>query len=141
MKCEITSWLLKIIPMQLSLIPQKQIHITIVTGTLIENVFNIEIIPILSKIKNLSISLVPVINNFFGNSVTVSGLLTGKDIIEALNKVELGDEIWMSHRVLNDSQTLTLDDLTILDIERELGCTVRVSNDSFLELIININNE
>ena len=46
---------------------------SIVTGTLMEDVFNNHILPKLSKIKNLKVNLYPVKNNFYGDMVTVSG--------------------------------------------------------------------
>ena len=72
-------------------------------------------------------------NHFFGESVTVSGLLTGCDIIDQLKAQELGDEVWLSHRILNDSRC-TLDDMTLDEISQKLGCPIVVSEDSFLDL-------
>ena len=77
---------------------------------------------------------------FFGESVTVSGLLTGRDIINQLKKQNSTDEIWVSHRILNDDGAYTLDDMTLDDISTELQRTVRVSNDSFQELLNGIKN-
>ena len=112
--------------------------VTIVTGTLISDVFKKEILPVLNRIKNLTINLVPITNHFFGHSVTVSGLLTGQDIVEQLKYHDLGDFIWVSHRILNDDGNLTLDDMTIEEISKELGCEVMVGHDSFLDFFKDI---
>ena len=74
-------------------------------------------------------------NNFFGDSVNVSGLLTGKDIIDQLKDKDLGDAVWTTERILNDEKTLTLDDMTLDSISESLGCLLKVTNDSFLKII------
>ena len=81
------------------------------------------------------VDLVSIENNFYGDSVTVTGLLTGKDIIEQLSGKDLGDEVWVSHRILNDEGICTLDDMTLDEISNKLGSKVRVGNDSFKALL------
>ena len=66
--------------------------------------------------------------------VTVSGLLTGKDIIHELKDKSLGQAVWSSCRVLNDERTLTLDDMTIEQISDILGVPFNISNDSIIEI-------
>ena len=107
---------------------------SIVTGKLMEKIFIKHVIPILSKIKNLKVNLYAIENNFYGDMVTTSGLLTGKDIINGLKEKSLGESVWASYRILNDEGILTLDDMTIQDISRELGTPFNVSNDSILEI-------
>jgi putative radical SAM enzyme (TIGR03279 family) len=115
-------------------------NVSLAVGTLIYETFQHKVIPVLNRIDNLNITLYPIINNFFGESVTVTGLLTGKDIISQLSSESLGDVLWMSHRILNDDQTKTLDDLTLADISKGVDCPIYVSNDSFLELINKLNH-
>ena len=115
-------------------------HISIATGTLVQSIFKEKVLPKLNKIKNLSVDLIPIVNNFYGNSVTISGLLTGTDIITQLSPLELGDAVWMSHRILNDEGTKTLDDLSIEDISTALKTPLLISNDSFSELIGTLNH-
>ena len=59
-------------------------------------------------------------NNFFGSSVTVSGLLTGGDYIEQL-KGKVGDVLLISRSSLNADGTAFLDDVTPLQVEEALG--------------------
>ena len=119
---------------------KKPYKITLVTGTLIADHFISEILPVFKRIKNLHVTIVPIKNNFYGESVTVSGLLIGRDIINQLKETEKGDEIWISHRILNDEGICTLDDMTLDDISAELECPVKVGKDSFLELLNGIYN-
>ena len=114
---------------------KKVTKITIVTGILIAEIFKTKILPILNKINNLTVCLIPIENNFYGHSVTVSGLLTGQDIINQLKSKDLGNEVWLSHRILNDERICTLDDMTLNDISNQLNCNVKVSEDSFKILL------
>jgi len=107
---------------------------SIVTGKLMESIFKKHVIPVLSNIKNLKVNLYVVENDFYGEMVTVSGLLTGRDIIDNLKGKSLGEAVWASYRVLNDEGTLTLDDMTINDLSSELGLPFNVSQDSILEI-------
>ena len=115
--------------------------VTIVTGILIADIFKTKILPVLKKINDLIVDIIPIENNFYGHSVTVTGLLTGKDIIHQLKGKDLGDEVWVSHRILNDEGICTLDDMTLDEISNELDCNVRVSQDSFKILLESIDFE
>ena len=114
---------------------EKPCKITLVTGSLIADIFILQIIPVLNQIQNLNVSVIPITNEFFGESVTVSGLLTGRDIISQLKEKDIGDEIWISHRILNHEGVCTLDDMTLQNIEAELLRPVKVGEDSFQELL------
>jgi putative radical SAM enzyme (TIGR03279 family) len=65
-------------------------------------------------------------NNFFGESVTVAGLVTGGDIIEQLKGKELGDKLLIPRCMLKHEDDVFLDDTSVSDIERELGVKVVV---------------
>tara|TARA_Y100000590_G_scaffold448704_1_gene585775 strand:+ start:77 stop:1363 length:1287 start_codon:yes stop_codon:yes gene_type:complete len=114
---------------------EKPCRITLVTGTLIYNIFKNQIIPVLNNIENLDVNIISIENNFYGNVVTVSGLLTGQDIIKQLKNKDLGDEVWISHRILNDDAIYTLDNMTISDISVQLDCPIKIGRDNFKDLI------
>ncbi|NQU66707.1 MAG: DUF512 domain-containing protein [Candidatus Marinimicrobia bacterium] len=109
-------------------------HFTIATGELIHGIFRDSVGGFLNGIPGITVNLVPIVNHFLGQSVTVSGLLTGRDIIDQLKGKELGEAVWVTHRILNDEGTKTLDDLTLEDMSTELGVPVNISNDSILEI-------
>ena len=111
------------------------------TGELAYDTFVSEIKPTLDSIGNLSVNFFKIKNYFFGDSVTVAGLLTGKDIIDQLKGKDLGSSVWASYRILNDDQLLTLDDMTLKDISANLKTDFRVSQDSIYEIIKEISNE
>ncbi len=71
-------------------------------------------------------------NNFFGEKITVSGLVTGGDIINQLKGKVLGKYLLIPVSMLRHYEEVFLDDTTISDVERELRVKVRiVGNDGF----------
>jgi len=120
---------------------EKPTSITIGTGTLIADYFNTNFIPLLKTVSNLNVQLKSIDNTFFGgNDVTVSGLLTGQDIIAQLKEQDLGDMVLFSNRILNEDDTLTLDDMTLSQISQVLEVPVRVVGDSPIEFFAAINH-
>ncbi len=115
-------------------------RITLGSGLLIEPVFRREFIPLLEKVENLTVSYQPIQNDFYGESVTVTGLLTGQDIIAQLKGRELGDMVIFSERILSETGIVTLDDLSLSMISNQLGVPVRVTGDSPAEFISVIQN-
>lgn len=80
---------------------------------------------------NLDVHLITVSNRFFGETVTVTGLLTGKDIIRKLNSLDNKSGIFLLPDILlKHSTDLLLDDTTVIDIIRETECDIRVSESS-----------
>ena len=121
-------------------IPVKK-KISIITSVLAYDIFIDVIKPVLERIKNLEVNFFKITNNFFGDSVTVAGLLTGKDIIEQLKGQDIGSSVWATHRILNDEQTLTLDDMTLNQISKKIGSKIKISHDSIYEIIKEVSNE
>ena len=80
----------------------------------------------LSEKENLKlIDVVPVENKFFGTSITVAGLLIGRDVIKAvLDRIEGHETILIPDVVLNEENRF-LDDITLNDIEEALGIPAR----------------
>jgi len=107
---------------------------TIATGHLAYGIFETNVIPVLNSIENLHVNLVEIKNDFYGDMVTVAGLLAGQDIVNQLKDKDIGEAVWCSHRILNDEGTVTLDDMTLADLSSQLGVPVNVSHDSILEI-------
>ena len=100
----------------------------LVTGTLAGPILEREILPRLRRIGNLRVDMRVVVNRFFGESVTVSGLLTGRDIIDVFREDEDEGVLLLPPNCLN-GDGLFLDDLSPRDLSRELNRTVVVSED------------
>ncbi|MFX0549140.1 DUF512 domain-containing protein [Hathewaya histolytica] len=125
----------------------KKVSFTMATGTSayrdIKNVANV----IMKKNPNISINVERILNNFFGETITVSGLLTGVDIINQLKGKELGDYIILPDNIIRkgyelaeDDKKILLDDYTINDLEKELQREI-ILCDYTGEDLINIINE
>jgi putative radical SAM enzyme (TIGR03279 family) len=71
-----------------------------------------------------SITVEVIENEFFGPEINVSGLLTGSDVISALRHKVDGAPVYLSSRTISDRTQTMLDDLTIADVEVELGTPV-----------------
>lgn len=80
-------------------------------------------------------------NKFFGGSVTVAGLLTGSDMLTALDGKELGEELFIPECTLRHEKDLFLDNMSIEDFAERLGVTVTPSANggaSFVSLLLGI---
>ena len=70
-------------------------------------------------------------NDFFGETITVSGLVTGQDLIKQLKEKDLGEMLLLPNCMFRSGEEVFLDDLTREDVERELGVrTVIMKNDA-----------
>lgn len=105
--------------------PAPGARVTVVTG---ESPYNYlaGFLAQLSTATGASVVAVAVKNRLFGPSVTVTGLICGRDIISALQGVELGDLLLVPDVMLKEGEGVFLDDLTVSDLERELGKPVQV---------------
>jgi len=65
-------------------------------------------------------------NDYFGDSVTVSGLVTGGDLISQLRGRALGDRLLIPQNMLRSGDEVFLDDVSVSDVSKALGVPVRV---------------
>ncbi len=66
----------------------------------------------------------PIVNRFFGETITVAGLVTGGDLIQQLRGKKLGKRLLIPANMLRSGENVFLDDVTTADVERELGVPV-----------------
>ena len=83
----------------------------------------------------LTVKVHKIINNFFGESITVSGLLTGKDISEQLSGLELGDELLIPENALRSGEEVFLCGMTVDELSEKLSVPVRASGSDGYEFI------
>lgn len=72
----------------------------------------------------ISVAVYPIRNDFFGHSITVSGLLTGQDIVAQLQGKPLGDVLLISQNCLRAGEQVLLDDMTVEQMEQALGVKI-----------------
>ena len=72
------------------------------------------------------INVIPVKNRFFGESITVTGLLTGQDIVYALKDINLGNRVLLSENILKADDEIFLDDMTLNEFKEVLQVDVSI---------------
>jgi putative radical SAM enzyme (TIGR03279 family) len=85
--------------------------------------------------KNMKIDVYEIKNNFFGENITVTGLLTGQDISEQLQGKELGEQLLISRTMLKASDEHFLDDMSYKQLGKKLKTTVTVTDNNGEEFI------
>jgi NifB/MoaA-like Fe-S oxidoreductase len=87
----------------------------------------------LARRSGCRIEVIPVVNGLFGETVTVSGLLGGEDVLAALQGRERGEMVFLPRAMFAQPPAgdgtrggglRTLDDLTIKHLQEQLGCPV-----------------
>jgi NifB/MoaA-like Fe-S oxidoreductase len=84
---------------------------------------------------NLKINVYKIINNFFGETITVSGLLTGRDMLSQLKDKELGEELLIPENSLRDGEDVFLCGMTVSELSSELGVRVTPAGSDGYELV------
>ena len=93
------------------------------------------------RVDGLTINVYPIVNNFFGESVTVAGLITGGDVVEQLRGKALGDELLFPSVMLRADGDVFLDDMTPDELSARLGVPVRAGESDgakFLSALLGI---
>ena len=91
--------------------------------------------------SNLKVHVYPITNNFFGEMITVSGLLTGQDILAQLQGKELGTRLLLPQNVLRSGEEVFLDDLTLSELEKALQVPINIVKSSGCDFINSILGE
>ncbi len=91
------------------------------------------------KFPNIQVQIYTIINHYFGNEITVAGLLTGCDIIAQLRGQALGRRLLLPSDVLRAGEPVLLDDVTTAEIENALQTTIHIvqsDGKSFVDSIL-----
>ena len=76
-------------------------------------------------IRNLDVSLIPVASTFFGPRISVTGLLTGRDLVWGLRGLQ-GEETLLPNIMLKQDTSLLLDGMSVEQVASRTGCRLRV---------------
>ncbi|MGF1591315.1 MAG: TIGR03279 family radical SAM protein [Pleurocapsa sp.] len=98
-------------------------HFTWVVGNAVEQAFQ-PLVKQLNEVEGLVINLVAVNSQYWGQEITVTGLLTGQDLLASLPGKELGDGILLPSLMLKHDDTKFLDDLTVAEVSRKLAIPI-----------------
>ena len=105
-------------------------ELSVVTGQLAYPFLQAMVRQLEERFPALHIHVYAITNEFFGERITVSGLLTGQDIIRQLQGRELGERILLPQNVLRSGEDYFLDDVTVGDVEKALQVKVDIVKSS-----------
>lgn len=114
-------------------------HITLATGRLAYRFIKQMAEQMEERYEGLQIDVIAIRNDFFGEMITVSGLLTGQDIMAQLKDRDLGEKLLLPQNVLKSGEPVFLDDYTLDDIEKALQVRIDIVKSSgrdFIEAIL-----
>lgn len=81
------------------------------------------------NIPQIKVNVYKIRNEFFGESITVAGLITGRDLINQLKGKDLGQTLFISSNMIigsyqEENENIFLDDLTLTDAQKELSVNI-----------------
>jgi len=118
---------------------EREYEVSIVTGVLVYDSIKILVDRMKEKFPNVKIHLYKIINDFFGHRITVTGLLTGGDIIKQLKGKPLGQRLILPSNTLMADEPKFLDDVTLDQFIEALQvdvCIVESSGADFIHSVI-----
>lgn len=118
---------------------QKERHISMATGLLAYPYIEKMAKRLGEKYTNTKIRVYPIKNEFFGDKITVSGLITGQDLIKQLKGQELGDRLLLPCSMFRSGEDVFLDDITLLQLSETLQVEadiVKSSGQDFVDAVI-----
>ena len=124
----------------------KSEKVSVITGRLVYPFIKKMAERIMEVFPQKDIQVIPIRNDFFGEMITVTGLLTGTDIIAQCNDKDLGDRLLLPENLLRSGEIVLLDDITTIDIQNSLQVPIDIVKSSgygFLEAVLygNADNE
>lgn len=114
--------------------PQEPVNVTSVCGMLAYEYVDKAYRKLCSLFDNLSIEVIPIRNDFFGENITVTGLVTGGDIIKQLQNKKIGKYLLIPDCMLRAKEQVFLDDVTVCDLEKTLQVTVIIVKSNGLDI-------
>ena len=122
----------------------KKIEVSLATGELAFPYLQRILDKIQGKFPNLTAHLYPIKNHYFGERITVSGLITGQDLLEQLKGKPLGTKLLLPCNMLRNGEEVFLDDITITNVAETLQVQVDIVKSSgrdFIEAVIGEEHE
>ncbi len=104
-------------------LPKKPLSITVATGFAAESYIREVCDKIMEKLPSVRLSTVAIPNHFFGETVTVAGLICGSDLLEQIKK-QKPEILFFPAVALRHERDRFLDDLTLDQLRDALGCPV-----------------
>ena len=118
----------------------RKIEVSMATGFLAYPYLKKMIEKLKEKFPNVTVHLYAIRNDFFGEKITVAGLITGQDLIAQLKGQQLGERLLLPCNMLRSGEEVFLDDVTLSEVKDSLQIQVDIVKSSgwdFIEAIIN----
>lgn len=87
------------------------------------------------KFPDTTVHVYPIRNDFFGERITVSGLVTGQDLTAQLKGQKLGERLLIPCNMLRVDEDVFLDDYTVADVEKTLQVPLNIVKSSGQNLL------
>ena len=114
-------------------------ELSLATGMLIAPVMKELAALVCRKFPKITVHVYPIINHFFGEDITVAGLITGTDLMAQLKEQPLGDYLMLPSVMLRSGEDVFLDDFTLTEVQTTLQTPIRIVKSdgmSFVNTII-----
>lgn len=106
---------------------EKKREVSVATGRLAAPVLEMLCQEGKEKFPNLKVHIYPIRNDFFGEKITVSGLITGQDILAQLAGRPLGERLLLPCNMLRSGERYFLDDVKVSEIEEKLQIPITIT--------------
>ncbi len=113
----------------------KKRSIGIITGVLAAEYMGRLLSSVQEKFNGLTFEIFPIINHFFGEKITVSGLVTGTDILDQLKEKELPERLLIPSSMLRAEQDLFLDSVSLAEVSNGLKRPIEISMNDGADLL------
>ena len=117
----------------------REIHLSMATGKLAYPYLKEMLERLKAKYPNLNVNLFEIRNDFFGERITVAGLITGQDLIAQLKGQDLGDALLLPCSMLRSGEEVFLDDVTVTELSDALQVPIDIvksSGQDFIEAVL-----
>ncbi len=85
--------------------------------------------------EGLKVHVYAIRNDFFGEKITVSGLITGQDIVKQLKNQPLGEVLYLPENILRSGEDVFLDDFTLSDVQNSLQVPLDIVKSNGYKLV------
>lgn len=110
-------------------------EVSIATGRLAGPFLEQLVSALVEKYPNVDVHVYPIRNDFFGEMITVSGLLTGQDLKKQLSVVPLGEKLLLPCNMVRSEERDFLDDVTVEELEKTLQVPIDIVKSSGTDLL------
>ena len=113
----------------------REIHAVSATGALAAPFIRKYMNMIQEKFPKVHVEVVSIRNEFFGETITVSGLVTGQDLEKQLKGMDLGEKLLLPCNMLKNEEDVFLDDITVEELSKRLNVEIVIVDEGGADLV------